>query len=189
MNDTRTYARDTLCKILVENEPTAVNIEKHIYNWSIQMCRSISEPPSWKNPVFTCKYKEKFLSLKFNLTKPDNDLIDRLKSGEVTSKSIVTLPPEELYPLGPVARMMESNKLRDQALLGQLNKPVSELPDGAFTCGRCKKKKTTYYELQTRSADEPMTAFITCLACGKRWKQWQKKIVCFISKNKNVLAS
>ena len=40
-----------------------------------------------------------------------------------------------------------------------------------FKCGRCKSKKCTYYELQTRSADEAMTIFITCLNCGNRWKQ------------------
>mgnify|MGYP000391775948 CR=1 FL=1 len=38
-------------------------------------------------------------------------------------------------------------------------------------CSRCKKKTNCdYYQLQTRSADEPMTTFVTCLECGKRWK-------------------
>jgi transcription elongation factor S-II len=39
-----------------------------------------------------------------------------------------------------------------------------------ITCGKCKKNKITYIELQTRSADEPMTHFYTCLVCGNRWK-------------------
>ena len=39
-----------------------------------------------------------------------------------------------------------------------------------FKCYRCKKRKCTYYQLQTRSADEPMTTFVTCLNCGNRWK-------------------
>ena len=39
-----------------------------------------------------------------------------------------------------------------------------------FKCNRCKQRKCTYYELQTRSADEPMTVFVTCLNCGKRWR-------------------
>jgi transcription elongation factor S-II len=38
-------------------------------------------------------------------------------------------------------------------------------------CSSCKRKtKCDYYQLQTRSADEPMTTFVTCLECDKRWK-------------------
>ena len=40
-----------------------------------------------------------------------------------------------------------------------------------FKCARCKQRKCTYYELQTRSADEGMTIFITCIICGHRWRQ------------------
>ena len=39
-----------------------------------------------------------------------------------------------------------------------------------FTCGKCKAKECTYTQLQTRSADEPMTTFVYCMACGNRWK-------------------
>ena len=39
-----------------------------------------------------------------------------------------------------------------------------------FKCGKCGKRKTTYTQLQTRSADEPMTTFVLCLDCGNRWK-------------------
>jgi transcription elongation factor S-II len=40
-----------------------------------------------------------------------------------------------------------------------------------FLCTRCHKRECTYYEMQTRSADEPMTIFITCMNCGKHWRQ------------------
>ncbi|KAF8940730.1 transcription elongation factor [Dissophora ornata] len=39
-----------------------------------------------------------------------------------------------------------------------------------FKCGKCKGRKTRYYQMQTRSADEPMTTFVTCINCGNRWK-------------------
>ncbi|XP_063779796.1 transcription elongation factor A protein 1 isoform X2 [Pseudophryne corroboree] len=39
-----------------------------------------------------------------------------------------------------------------------------------FSCGKCKKKSCTYTQVQTRSADEPMTTFVFCNNCGNRWK-------------------
>jgi len=44
------------------------------------------------------------------------------------------------------------------------------VPDGVFRCSRCKTRKTTYTLAQTRSADEPMTTFVSCLNCGRNWK-------------------
>jgi DNA-directed RNA polymerase subunit M/transcription elongation factor TFIIS len=39
-----------------------------------------------------------------------------------------------------------------------------------FQCGKCKQRKCTYFQLQTRSADEPMTTFVQCVNCNNRWK-------------------
>lgn len=41
---------------------------------------------------------------------------------------------------------------------------------GEFQCKKCKGTKTTHYQMQTRSADEPMTVFVCCLGCGNRWR-------------------
>ena len=38
------------------------------------------------------------------------------------------------------------------------------------TVWKCKGNKCRYYQMQTRSADEPMTTFVTCLSCANRWK-------------------
>jgi transcription elongation factor S-II len=34
---------------------------------------------------------------------------------------------------------------------------------GLFTCHKCKKNTTTYYQKQTRGADEPMTTFVVSI--------------------------
>ncbi|KDP21634.1 hypothetical protein JCGZ_03305 [Jatropha curcas] len=39
-----------------------------------------------------------------------------------------------------------------------------------FKCGRCGQRKTTYHQMQTRSADEPMTTYVTCVNCNNHWK-------------------
>ena len=48
--------------------------------------------------------------------------------------------------------------------------PKIEASTDNFTCHKCKSKECSYYQLQTRSADEPMTTFVTCISCGSRWK-------------------
>jgi DNA-directed RNA polymerase subunit M/transcription elongation factor TFIIS len=54
---------------------------------------------------------------------------------------------------------------RDKALHTKKTSSIS------MYCSSCKRKtKCDYYQLQTRSADEPMTTFVTCLECDKRWK-------------------
>ncbi|KAF8505325.1 transcription factor S-II-domain-containing protein [Gautieria morchelliformis] len=45
-----------------------------------------------------------------------------------------------------------------------------EAETDAFQCGRCRQRKTRYFQRQTRSADEPMTIFVTCTNCGNKWK-------------------
>jgi DNA-directed RNA polymerase subunit M/transcription elongation factor TFIIS len=48
-----------------------------------------------------------------------------------------------------------------------------EVKEGIIKCGKCGSKRTWCYQLQTRSADEPMTTFITCAnqKCNNKWKE------------------
>uniref|UniRef100_A0A3P8TMY4 Transcription elongation factor A (SII), 3 n=1 Tax=Amphiprion percula TaxID=161767 RepID=A0A3P8TMY4_AMPPE len=51
-------------------------------------------------------------------------------------------------------------------------------------CSKCKKKNCTYNQVQTRSADEPMTTFVLCNECGNRWKvSSSQPLVCVLLKN------
>jgi transcription elongation factor S-II len=76
--------------------------------------------------------------------------------------------PDELNPCGHTAIAKE--KLRVAALHKYATNTDNEDYEGVFKCGKCRSKKTTYYQMQTRSADEPMTTFVTCTNCQNRWK-------------------
>ncbi|KAF7293135.1 DNA-directed RNA polymerase subunit [Mycena chlorophos] len=39
------------------------------------------------------------------------------------------------------------------------------------TCDKCNHDRAYFYQLQIRSADEPMTTFYRCAQCGHRWRE------------------
>mmetsp|Transcript_3945 Transcript_3945/g.10157 ORF Transcript_3945/g.10157 Transcript_3945/m.10157 type:complete len:326 (+) Transcript_3945:160-1137(+) len=117
----------------------------------------------------TKEYKAKFRSLNFNLKDPKNpDLRGRLVRGEVAPADLVTLSSEELAS----RELQEKNeKIREWALFeAERGKHLQQASTDQFQCGKCKQRKTRYFQMQTRSADEPMTTFVTCVNCGNRWK-------------------
>ncbi|KAF8763277.1 DNA-directed RNA polymerase III subunit RPC10 like protein [Argiope bruennichi] len=38
-------------------------------------------------------------------------------------------------------------------------------------CPKCAHGKAYFLQIQTRSADEPMTTFYKCVECAHRWKE------------------
>ena len=145
----------------------AKNIEKGILNWTIKRVRAINSTPSWENRFFVSHYKHKALSIIKHLNDPTTTLKERLFNGYVTSHQLASLTPTQLSPSGIYATTAYKLIQKDIKLHKLSSKPKFV---GLFTCQRCKSKNTSYYQMQTRSADEPMTTFVTCHNCDKRWK-------------------
>ena len=61
------------------------------------------------------------------------------------------------------------HKFKEYKQFKYLSEPL-QVCEGIHTCSKCKSKKTYSYQLQTRSSDEPMTNFVTCVECGNKWK-------------------
>ena len=127
------------------------------------------------------KYTEKVRSLAFNLKK-NGPLRDRVLLGEVSSEQLVSMSSEQLQTeekqkaTSETVKFLQDSRRLDweQANEDKINNQCGIKGDlknaSLFTCGRCKSTKTTSTQKQTRSADEPMTVFVLCLNCGKRWK-------------------
>ena len=62
--------------------------------------------------------------------------------------------------------LLKAKSIRDK---NKFEQKVEAMTD-SFTCRKCKSNECTYYQMQTRSADEPMTVFLQCVNCGNRWK-------------------
>lgn len=61
------------------------------------------------------------------------------------------------------AAKMEMERLKDEE--------GDEEEEGMLECRKCKGRTIAVVQVQTRSADEPMTCFCTCRTCGNKWKQ------------------
>lgn len=126
-------------------------------------------------------YADKARSIFFNLKK-NKPLAVSLMLGHVEPAELVSFSAEQLASDAmrlqreeTAKKLTESRRLDwDQANEDKINEQCGIKGDllqaSLFTCGRCKSIKTTSTQKQTRSADEPMTVFVLCLNCGKRWK-------------------
>lgn len=112
--------------------------------------------------------KFKYRSIIFNIKDPNNpDFRRRILIGEIEPREVLDLTPEQM---ASDERQGENEKIKQKMMFNSERAAAPKASTNEFTCGRCKKKETTYYQLQTRSADEPMTTFVTCVNCGKHWK-------------------
>jgi transcription elongation factor S-II len=142
------------------------NMEKSVYNWAIRRSKQMSDPPGWeKTNTFKDRYKLRYASILFNL-KNSETFREGVLSEDIKSSTIAMMTASGMQPEGVHAKA--THKLKEDDL--KKLKIGKEEFEGVFKCAKCKSKKTTYYQMQTRSADEPMTTFVTCLNCEKRWK-------------------
>jgi transcription elongation factor S-II len=166
INDPDCFRENVVNKLnnIVNNKSICKNLEKGIYNYALKVCEEKNLLKKWSNESFVLLYIEKLRTLIINLK--DNDLLANVLSKAVKAHEFVYMSHQELRP-ELWETLIEEKKIKDE------NKytPKIEASTDNFICGKCKSKKCTYYQLQTRSADEPMTTFVTCLDCGNRFKR------------------
>jgi DNA-directed RNA polymerase subunit M/transcription elongation factor TFIIS len=145
---------------LDEREPVVVAIERSCWN------ALVSSKNNEKD------YYAQIRSLRFNLTDPKNpDFRRKCLTGYFGDERWAKLRAEDM---ASVAWNEQREKMRIAALeecqSDWLMRHGGVQASGMFQCGKCKGSKTTYFQMQTRSADEPMTTFVTCLTCKNKWK-------------------
>jgi DNA-directed RNA polymerase subunit M/transcription elongation factor TFIIS len=110
----------------------------------------------------------KLLFLK-HLQKTTLSMLDDTNIEEIT-KYVYFIDPEALgnmdsLKLNPMINKeyIDELELRNEQ---KLNVKYSEM----YKCGNCGKRKTKQRQVQTRSADEGSTLFITCIECNHEWR-------------------
>ena len=139
------------------------NIEKSIYNYSIQQADKYNIKKKWDNSLFVVIYLDKYKTIWHYLR--DDTILQKLKNDMSFCKEIAFKSDQEIFPEYWKGITEEKKTHLDNKYFPKIKASTDK-----FKCGKCKSKECTYYQLQTRSADEPMTTFVTCINCGNRWK-------------------
>jgi DNA-directed RNA polymerase subunit M/transcription elongation factor TFIIS len=167
----RTHLQQVIQKQLgsVLKKAEQEQLEQTILQSAMQDAKSKHVLHHFDNSLFQVCYMSAARRLLSNLN-PKNYVGNQHLLPKLLNKSleIATLGSMTNMDYAPsiYAPMRERMSLREQHQLEGNKAMATEL----FKCGRCHKRECTYYELQTRSADEPMTKFITCINCGNHWR-------------------
>jgi transcription elongation factor S-II len=141
----------------------ATNLEIGIFNYAIKEATQRKIVKKWENPHFVSIYIDRLRSIYMNLK---NDNIKTLiRNGEIEPKQLAFMTHQEFKP--DKWRELIEKKMKRDASKYNTNIQAST---NMYTCRKCKSTRCTHYEMQTRSADEPSTIFVTCLDCGKHWR-------------------
>jgi transcription elongation factor S-II len=167
-NITRIKTLEIFLSLLENKEDYFRDLERNLFNYTIKTCIEKNIVPSW-NSIFSQVYINKARSLYTNMAPnsyvKNKRLLARLEKNEFTPEKLVNMSYQELFPEN-WKELIDEKYRRDKVLFETKKEAMTD----QFQCKRCKGRETCYYEVQTRSADEPMTIFITCLNCGNRWK-------------------
>ena len=148
---------------LLDSEKKAINLEKGIYNYALKEATNRKVVKKWDNPYYTQIYLDRLRSIYINLG--NAVLLNHVKDGTVPVKSLAFMTHQEMQPEKWEA-LIQAKIKKDKSKYDTQQEAMTD----TFKCRKCHSNKCSYYQMQTRSADEPMTTFVTCLECANRWK-------------------
>jgi transcription elongation factor S-II len=159
----RSNIRKKLTPLFSENEKHAINLEKGVYNWALKEATNRKVIKKWDNQFFIQIYLDHLRSIFVNLK--NEKLIQMVTNGEIKAHELAFMTHHEMRP-EKWDELIKAKSIRDKSKF----ETKLEASTDTFTCRKCRSKKCSYMQLQTRSADEAMTVYVTCCECGNRWK-------------------
>ena len=147
---------------ILNNIDISLKIELSIFEFTLIYCLNNN-----LNDIFIKSvYDDKLNNIISNIIDTQNinnkTLKKDLLSNKINPSYIAFMSPAQLHPDKWLywVKKKEYKELRENSIVYS----------DAYKCFKCGERKTKVTQAQTRSADEPMTTFVTCLLCSTRFK-------------------
>jgi transcription elongation factor S-II len=147
---------------IIKDEKNALNLEKGIFNYALKEADQRKVIKKWDNTFFVQIYLNHLRSIMTNLSA---EILKQIEDGDIKPHQVAFMTHHEMRP-EKWAALIDAKSKRDK---NKFEVNMAAATD-SFTCRKCKGNQCTYYQLQTKSADESMTVYVNCCLCGNKWK-------------------
>jgi len=151
----RTKTKESFTKLLNTNNSN--KIEESIFNFSVDYA-TVNETPYLIEQIYETKVDE---IVKLLNNKENDYFLKAIKEEQINLDQIAFMKPDELNP-------EKYDKIIKKKSVEQ-DKIDNQATSNVYECKKCKNRKCSVTQRQTRAADEPATTFVKCKECGYEW--------------------
>ncbi len=151
-----------LAPLVAYDYKMAIKIEAGIFEFSVVYTVAKDFLPNMITVIYKEKLRDLIININPNTTVANKTLRQDLLNGELVAQHLAFMEPHELHPKH-WEKEIKKKELREY-------KKKNMAATDAYKCRKCGERRCKVMQMQTRSADEPMTNFATCLNCHTTFK-------------------
>ena len=147
-----------------KNEEEKEKKKEELLNNVVEIENKIYEKYKGDSP-----YTNRVLEIIHNL-KENTQFREKILNGEIKPEDLATMDVKEMIVQEKRDKINKTIENQVESVRSDWDQKHAKVTSGVYKCKKCGGDKTVQHEMQTRSADEPMTLFITCVNCQTTWK-------------------
>jgi transcription elongation factor S-II len=147
---------------LINNKSITTDIELSIYNFANEYINKNNINSDLLESVYIDKSNELIANIDKSYSLGNDNFLEKILDNSIDPLNIAFMNICEIDP-EHWNHIIEKIKFKNE-------KARNIATTDTFQCGKCKERRCTVAQMQTRSADEPMSVFVTCQVCGNTFK-------------------
>lgn len=147
---------------ILENIELSLKIEMGIFEYSLIYCLNNAYDLKFLKPVYNDKVYNILANLNPNNHIQNKTFKENILNGKINPSDVAFMAPSQLHPKKWEywIKKREYKEWRENSIAYST----------AYKCYKCGESKAKVTQAQTRSADEPMTTYVSCMSCHNTFK-------------------